>query len=207
MEIEVILIRSGMTASNKAQRYLGKDDEPLCEEGIEQLKSNIYAGKYGEVQRIYTASSERCRQTAAIIYPNSPAIVAEGFVAFDYGAFAGKTYSELRHEPEFASWASGINENFLEAEDSNIIIYKNIMAFRAIMKECENLPKQRIAIITHRSAIVSVIRRMCLPRSIYQNVGIAPGEGVCLLYDSYSNMVSYAPAFAKELKKESKKRY
>ena len=189
MEIEIFLIRSGMTASDKAQRYLGKSDEPLCDEGIMRLEERVFEKRYPKPERLYTASSNRCRQTMAIIYPGCPAVVAEGFSAFDYGCFEGKTYSELCAEPLFTEWTSGKLTNPPDAEDANILIYKNVAAFRAIMKECVEKSIKSVAIITHKNAIVSVSRRMCIPRSVYQNVGIGHGEGLCLLYDSYANMV------------------
>jgi len=190
MVIEAFLIRSGFTGFEKQRRYLGKIDEPLCEEGVEQLKFNMCDGKYREVERVYTASSERCRQTAAIIYSGRPAVIAEGLSPFDYGRFGGRSYFELREDSEFLGWVSGEAENPPGAEDNNIITYRNVAAFRSIMKECEELSVRRVAIITHKSAITSVLRRMCLPRSVYQNVSITHGGGVCLSYNTYANAVS-----------------
>ena len=37
MKIKIWLIRHGMTAGNRQQRYVGTTDELLCEEGRQQI--------------------------------------------------------------------------------------------------------------------------------------------------------------------------
>ncbi|MDR4022422.1 MAG: phosphoglycerate mutase family protein, partial [Eubacteriales bacterium] len=38
--MKIILIRHGKTAGNIKGRYIGKTDEPLCEEGINEIREN-----------------------------------------------------------------------------------------------------------------------------------------------------------------------
>ena len=36
--MQVILVRHGKTTGNQKRLYIGRTDEPLCEEGIAQLR-------------------------------------------------------------------------------------------------------------------------------------------------------------------------
>ena len=87
-----ILIRHGLTEGNLQKRYVGcRTDEPLCPEGIRQLKQHPYPA----VQRVYTSPMRRCLETAAVLYPGlSPQIIPD-FRECDFGAFEYRNYAEL----------------------------------------------------------------------------------------------------------------
>ena len=59
---EIWLIRHGMTEGNRYQRYIGKTDELLCEEGKEKLKEFFYP----EPEAVFVSPLVRCRETAEI---------------------------------------------------------------------------------------------------------------------------------------------
>ena len=62
--MKIILIRHGKTAGNIKGRYIGKTDEPLCEEGINEIRENTYP----KADFVISSPMLRCRQTAEIIY-------------------------------------------------------------------------------------------------------------------------------------------
>ena len=62
---EIWLIRHGMTEGNRYQRYIGKTDELLCEEGKEKLKEFFYP----EPEAVFVSPLVRCRETAEILFP------------------------------------------------------------------------------------------------------------------------------------------
>ena len=61
--IELFLIRHGLTEGNKKKRYIGRTDEPLCPEGLEQLS----ALSYPVLDNIFISPMRRCVQTARIL--------------------------------------------------------------------------------------------------------------------------------------------
>ena len=64
--MKCVLIRHGKTAGNLAGRYIGcRTDEPLCPEGIAQLRM----GRYPAVERVFASPLRRCRETARLLYP------------------------------------------------------------------------------------------------------------------------------------------
>ena len=96
MIMKIWMIRHGMTAGNREQRYVGTTDEPLCEEGRQQIlaKGQMIALDY-DIQNIYVSPMRRCRETAAILYPWSGQTVIDDFRECSFGTFEYRNYQEL----------------------------------------------------------------------------------------------------------------
>ena len=74
--MKCVLIRHGKTAGNLAGRYIGcRTDEPLCPEGIAQLRE----GRYPAVERVFASPLRRCRETARLLYPAMEMEIVEDF--------------------------------------------------------------------------------------------------------------------------------
>ena len=98
--MKVYLIRHGETEGNREKRYIGRTDEPLCEEGVELLKRN----EYPEAERIYISPMLRCRQSAEIIYPDREYEIVDTLRECDFGLFENKNYQELDGNPLYQKW-------------------------------------------------------------------------------------------------------
>ena len=59
-QIKLVMIRHGITASNKEHRYLGKADETLSEEGIKALQEAKSARIYPDVDYLFSSPMRRC---------------------------------------------------------------------------------------------------------------------------------------------------
>lgn len=103
-QVKLVMIRHGKTASNRERRYLGKTDEPLCEEGRRELTSYIKRELYPPVDAVFVSPMKRCRQTAAMLYPGIVPSVIEEWTEMDFGAFEGKTYEELKDDGRYQRW-------------------------------------------------------------------------------------------------------
>lgn len=91
-QMKCVLIRHGKTAGNLAGRYIGcRTDEPLCSEGIAQLRE----GRYPAVERVFASPLRRCRETARLLYPAMEMEIVEDFRECDFGAFEGLSYADL----------------------------------------------------------------------------------------------------------------
>ena len=89
--MKCVLIRHGKTAGNLAGRYIGcRTDEPLCPEGIAQLRE----GRYPAVERVFASPLRRCRETARLLYPAMEMEIVEDFRECDFGAFEGLSYAD-----------------------------------------------------------------------------------------------------------------
>ena len=98
--IELFLIRHGLTEGNKKKRYIGRTDEPLCPEGLEQLS----ALSYPVLDNIFISPMRRCVQTARILYPQARLHIIDDFRECDFGEFENRNYLELADNENYQKW-------------------------------------------------------------------------------------------------------
>ena len=72
-QIELYLIRHGMTLGNVEHRYIGRQtDEPLSEDGRQQLEKRkdqwAQVCRTGDMPYVFVSPMLRCRQTAEILF-------------------------------------------------------------------------------------------------------------------------------------------
>ena len=105
MKIKIWLIRHGMTAGNRQQRYVGTTDELLCEEGRQQiiLKRQLIKSDQ-DIQNVYVSPMLRCRETAEILFPAVSQITEAGFRECSFGEFEYRNYQELNGHPDYQAW-------------------------------------------------------------------------------------------------------
>ena len=104
MKIQMSLIRHGKTQGNLERRYVGTTDESLCQEGRETICRYADAGLYPVVQAVFTSPMKRCKQTAALIYPELNSQIITGLEETDFGIFEYKNYEELCQDPVYQKW-------------------------------------------------------------------------------------------------------
>lgn len=98
----IVLIRHGATAGNLAGKYIGVTDEPLCPQGARILRAR--ASHYPRVESLAVSPLQRCRETAAILYPGLAQKVVPGLRECDFGLFEGKSNAELKDDPAYMRW-------------------------------------------------------------------------------------------------------
>ena len=106
-QIELFLIRHGATKANREHRYLGRTEEPLSEEGREQLKAfqkqNIYPDP-ASIRLLFVSPMERCRETAELLFGECEQKVIPEFREMDFGLFEGKNYQDLQGNVQYQAW-------------------------------------------------------------------------------------------------------
>ena len=103
------LICNGLTTANLEGRYIGTTDEPLCPEGIKNLEGILENSEYPKIERLYSSPALRCRQTAAMLYPNNIVRLVEDMSEYNFGQFENKTMEQLQllYPNEYAAWLAG----------------------------------------------------------------------------------------------------
>jgi alpha-ribazole phosphatase len=188
MLMEITFIRNGATARSLEGKFIGRTDEPLCEEGALYLYERVKAHCYPEVSRVYTSGYRRCRETASIIYPRLPALLESMMNTFDFGAFEGRSYNDLKHVTAFQDWA--VQEEvraFPGGEPPQQSMAVNMKEFVEIIDDLQHSMVDKAAIITHKSVILAVLNRYMLMGRRYTGEDIAYGGGVTVIFDT-SNM-------------------
>ena len=160
----VYLIRHALTQGNLEGRYIGQTDEELCREGLEQLEAmkNDYGYPYPDV--VFTSGLKRCKQTAAILYPDKTPIEMRGFEECDFGEFEGHTADELEPYEEFSQWLSGGEDaRPLNGESNKEFAERVCNCFNKTVEGLIKTGTQKAAIITHGGVIMTILSAFGLP--------------------------------------------
>lgn len=185
MELKVTLIRSGATKAGLAEKYLGILDEPLCQEGRDQLLQKISGDIYPLADLVFSSSMTRALETARMIYPNIPAVVLPELNALDYGIFAGRGMDELETDERFLCWMSSKGVRTLpQGEEPYAFVQRCNRAFLGIVREAAGKGLQQVSIISHLSVIRMILQSYHLPQPLYQEWQINWGEGFQAQYDA-----------------------
>lgn len=167
--IELILLRHAETLSNLSRRYLGQTDEPLCEQGIKRAKRLFLP----PVNRVFVSPLIRCRQTAAIVFPQAEQVLAEGLQECDFGEFEGKNYRELSADSRYQAWIdSGGELPFPGGESRGQFCRRTCLSFEELLPELMLEP--RTAIVAHGGTLMALLERFGEPARGYFDWQVKP---------------------------------
>ena len=158
---QILLLRHGKTRANEEHLYCGSTDLPLCEAGRQYLQQR--AGKYGSGwQAFYTSGKERTGETLRLLFGGDAweaRIERPGLAEMDFGRFEGRSYEQLREEPEYQKWISGDNErNVCPGGESGERMRGRVIAeFDRIL---QSDPSQCIVIVTHGGPIAAIMQEL-----------------------------------------------
>ncbi len=182
MKIDIVLIRHGLTEGNLKKRYIGRTDEPLCEEGRQKISRDIK--KYPKVEKTFVSPMKRCLETAQLIYPDQEFQVLTDFRECDFGIFEGKNYLELSDCSQYQQWVdSGGTLPFPEGESRESFQERSLLCFEEMLKQCLELHVTRVAVIAHGGTIMSIMERYGYPGGNYYDYQIENGEGYELVVE------------------------
>lgn len=176
--MKIIFIRHAKTAGNLKKRYIGRTDEPLCSEGIEELSGR----RYPDCDILVSSSMKRCLETAKIIYPGKKAAVFKGFNECDFGDFEGKNYAELSEDPDYTSWIeSGGNAPFPNGENPADFKKRCIAEFEKMIGIYSF--SETISLVVHGGTIMSVLEKYAVPKAGYFDFQVENGGGYITEFD------------------------
>ncbi len=181
----IFLIRHGRTAGNLEGRYIGsRTDEPLCGEGKAQL-----AGRnMPPVDCVFISPMKRCRETAQLLYPDSPLEIVENFKECDFGAFEGKNYKELDGRADYQAWIdSGGEAAFPGGESRAAFAARCAEAFEPIWNRRQ---EGNFAIVAHGGTIMAIMEAFARPKGRYFDFQVRNGEGFVLQPDGTYEKIS-----------------
>ena len=174
----IIFIRHGKTAGNIERRFIGSTDEPLCDNGIEELGSIAYPA----CDMVAASPMLRCMQTARIIYPDKTITAYEELRECDFGIFEGKCHAELDGDPVYMKWTA---DNGMTAppggENTDAFRSRCICGFLRAVRENEQCGT--LAMVVHGGTIMSVMERFAVPRRAFYEYITENGHGFVTEFD------------------------
>jgi alpha-ribazole phosphatase len=190
--MRIYLIRHGKTEGNLNGRYIGTTDEPLCAEGINELKSRTYP----KADIVFSSPLKRCLMTAEIIYPDikpSDINIIPDLREMDFGRFENKSYDELKNEPEYQSWLdSGGTKPFPNGERREEFSKRCCEAFEECIRGVEDGGIVRVGdfgrdgdyggdgvvFIVHGGTIMSIMEKYGTPKGEFYKWQVKNGDVV-----------------------------
>ena len=102
--LHIALIRHAPTQGNLEGRYVGATDEGLSDQGRARAGEAAVALAGLAPRRLFTSGMRRCDETAAILFPKLVPVHVPGLAEMRFGAFEGKTYTEMDGDVRYQAW-------------------------------------------------------------------------------------------------------
>ena len=183
-------IRHGKTLGNLSRRYIGKTNEPLCKEGIMELKAFQTKERYPKSHLIYVSPLTRCIETAKILFPNQPLLSCNALRECDFGEFENKNYMELQSHPYYQTWVDSNGQlPFPNGEIPALFTKRCLKAFLACIN---HIPYKTSYIsstpawttfVVHGGTIMSILSELTVPKGEYFSFQVENGQGYLCEYD------------------------
>lgn len=179
MKITMYLIRHGKTQGNLEKRYVGRTDEALCQEGLEEIRTFAANGMYPEVEAIFTSPMKRCKQTGAAIYPAMNNQIITGLEETDFGLFEYKNYEELNGDPVYQQWIDSNGTMAVpEAESTESFRRRIRKGFLKMMQACSEQKINVAACVIHGGIIMELMQMYGIPKQEYYYWQVKNGCGL-----------------------------
>lgn len=179
-QIEIVMIRHGKTKSNMEHRYLGKTEEGLSLEGIQELEERKQRGGYPPCDWIYGSPMKRCMETAELLYGNQQMIQIPEWEEMDFGEFEGKNYEDLKENAIYQNWIDHQGRlPFPGGECREDFVVRCEKGFQKVVKDVlektKERPVQRIGFVVHGGTIMALLSQAF--EGEYFDYQVKNGEG------------------------------
>ena len=171
--MEILLFRHGLTAGNLKKRYVGRTDEPLCEQGIAEISDVTVP----QCDVLIVSPMLRCKQTASILFPKQKQNVCSEFRECDFGKFEGRNYMELSNDPEYQRWVDSHAKLPFPGGESRKEFRTSVNAAFEMMIS-RNCNADSIAFVVHGGTIMSIMGKFGVLEDEYYLWRIPNGHGI-----------------------------
>ena len=178
------LIRHGITQGNLDGKYIGVTDLPLCSEGAEELYNKLEENDYGSVQKVFISPLKRCRETAAILYPNTFISEIPELIEMNFGDFENKKAEDIMNSPEYKKFLKGgLDNSPPNGESMREVVERCVSAMEQIVSSMIQEGLTNCAVITHGGIIMNLLSCFGLPK-------YNPNDLVCDFGEGYEVMIT-----------------
>lgn len=176
--MKIIFIRHEKTIGNIEYRYIGRTDQPLCNDGINDIKSHKYP--YADI--VICSPMKRCIETAKLIYPDKNAVIYDDLRECDFGDFEGKNYIELSRNINYQKWIDSIGViPFPNGESQEIFKQRSVKTFdKAVF---DNKSCGSIVFVVHGGTIMAVLEKYSVPKRDFYDYQVKNGCGFVTEFD------------------------
>lgn len=192
--MQIILVRHGKTQSNLEHRYQGRLNDPLCAQGIQELQQKQIQGLYPVPDRIICSPKLRCIQTAQFVCPffSEDYLIEEDFRETDFGDFEGKTYEELKQDPDYIRWLESNGEGEIpNGESRHQMVQRCCKAFCNQMEQAFSQHCKCVMLVVHGGSIMAILEQFALGNHSFYDFHTQNGEGFLMTVDLWDSEGRY----------------
>lgn len=172
--MNVYFIRHGKTKGNLEGRYVGRTDEGLLEDFVQELKKKSMP----KVGKIYVSPMIRCMETCQYIYPDCEYEVVEDLKEIDFGDFEYKSYEELNGNEIYQNWIDSNGEMPFPNGESMVTFQNRCkFAFDDVIKNAMESEYKDVAFVVHGGTIMAILDAYSNPHKDYFHWQVKNGCG------------------------------
>lgn len=159
----IYLLRHGQTAYNAERRYQGVLDIPLSDEGFARLTRADF-----DPPTVYTSTLRRTAQTARALFPSARLVPVADLREMDFGAFQGRTASEMEHDDAYRTWVDGGCTGCCPGGESQAGFSDRVcQAFARLVDQALDEGEDRLTIVAHGGTQMAALERFAEPARPY----------------------------------------
>ena len=160
------LFRHGITKGNLNAQYIGHTDLPLTTDSISALHSIKAHEHYPRVDAVFSSPLKRCKDSAAIMFPDNELMLIDDFIEYNFGEFEGRTAEELKNNEDYLAWMRGDIHSRPRFGESNAEFAQRVCAaFEKVINGCIKTGTQNIAIVGHAGVLMTILSCYGLPEA------------------------------------------
>lgn len=178
---ELLFIRHGSTAGNLEKRYIGRTDEPLCQEGLTQIHALAAQGL--QADQLFLSPALRTRQTAQILFPHLTGTLVPDLWETNFGRFEAKTYQELSGDSAYQAWLDTSCTGPIPGGET-VAAFK-ARCVRAFERIIHTIPDgSTAAFVIHGGCIMAILEACALPKRDFYDYHIPNGSYIRCRWDN-----------------------
>lgn len=183
MAVLIYLLRHGETAYNAEKRYQGVRDIPLSDAGRAKLRRANFSPR-----TVYVSPLCRARESASILFPTAAQTVVPGLREMCFGAFEGRNYEEMEHDPAYRAWVDGGCMGRCPGGESRVEFSERVCAaFERLADAAVRAGENTLVIAAHGGTQMAVLERYAVPRRDYYAWCAPNGGGYILCADRWQS--------------------
>lgn len=184
--VELYLIRHGITQWNVDKRYLGWTDQPLIDmekHRLEGLKNSLKTVHFDDC---YSSDLIRCQETLNYILPFHHVIPDQRLRELNFGDWEGKTYETLKDDERYQQWLLNWESFAPPNGESGKTFQARVLSFYSeLMATWQQNKRRKILIVTHGGVIRYLLSYFIKELSFWE-VPIQNNRGV-VVHINFSN--------------------
>lgn len=183
MAVLIYLLRHGETAYNAEKRYQGVRDIPLSDAGRAKLRRADFSPR-----TVYVSPLCRARESASILFPTAAQTVVPGLREMCFGAFEGRNYEEMEHDPAYRAWVDGRCMGRCPGGESRAEFSERVCAaFERLADAAVRAGEDTLVVAAHGGTQMAVLERYAVPRRDYYAWCAPNGGGYILCADRWQS--------------------